>query len=71
MVSIFYIDDTYEVELGKGYVHNIQENFIQIKLLEITNSFKANYKDTLKRIENNDSNVLKNLVVKSYIKYTE
>ena len=35
MVSIFFIDDEYEIEFGKGYVSNIQEDFMQIQLIDI------------------------------------
>ena len=71
MVSIFYLDDSYEIELGKGYVKNIQENFIQIKILDVSNDFKANYKNILDRIESNDIITLQKIVVKNYITYSK
>lgn len=70
MVSIFYFDDSFEVEFGKGYVKNIQENFTQIELLEITQSFSTNYSSVIEKIYSNDINILNKLIVKSYITYT-
>ncbi len=70
MVSILFKDDNYEVEFGKGYVENITDNFTQIKILEISGTFIDQYDKKLRQIENNDLQVLKNIVVKSYITYT-
>ena len=70
MVSIFYFDDSFEVEFGKGYVKNIQENFIQIQLLEISESFSTNYDSVIIKIDSNDIVILNRLIVKSYVTYT-
>lgn len=70
MVSIFYLDDSYEVELGKGYVNNIQDNFIQIKILDLSSEFKTGHEDILSKMANNDLNILKKIIVKSYVTYT-
>nr|WP_314897954.1 hypothetical protein [uncultured Flavobacterium sp.] len=70
MVSIFYFDDLFEVEFGKGYVKNIQENFTQIQLIEITQSFSTNYSSVIEKIDSNDINILNKLIVKCYITYT-
>jgi len=70
MVSIFYLDDSFEVELGKGYVKNIQENFIQVEILDISENFELNYKSVLGKIDSNDIITLQKLIVKSYITYT-
>ncbi|RKS21772.1 hypothetical protein CLV94_2407 [Flavobacterium endophyticum] len=70
MVSIFYIDDSFEIELGKGYVKNIQDNFIQVKLLEISESFTLNHSEILEKINSNNIIALQKIIVKSYIIYT-
>ena len=67
MVSIFFLDDSYEVELGKGYVSNIQEDFIHVRLLEVSKDFNINHPQVLNRIINNDNNSIRNTIVKSYI----
>ena len=69
MVSIFYYDDSLEVEIGKGYVKNIQEKFIQIKITDISNDFNSNYINVLEKIESNDIITLQKLIVKSYVTY--
>jgi hypothetical protein len=71
MVSIFFLDDSYEVELGKGYVQNIQDNFIQVKVLEIDSNFANHYQQELKDIIANDIRILQKIVVKSYITYSK
>ncbi|PAM93480.1 hypothetical protein B4N84_18230 [Flavobacterium sp. IR1] len=70
MVSLFYFDDSLEIEFCKGYVKNIQDNFIQIKTLEISNDFISNYENILTKINSNDAIILQKLIVKSYITYT-
>lgn len=70
MVSIFYMDDEFEIEFGKGYVSNIQDEFIQVQLIDISNDFLNNYGTALVAISNNDYTELKKLFVKGYIRYT-
>ena len=70
MVSIFYLDDNYEVELGKGFVKNIQDEFIQIQVLEISTDFDRNYQQSLINIESNEIGTLQKIIIKSYITYT-
>lgn len=71
MVSIFYLDENYEVELGKGFVKNIQEEFSQIQILEFANEFVRNYQKSLVKIESNEIKTLQKIIVKSYISYTK
>jgi len=71
MVSIFYLDENYEVELGKGFVKNIQEEFTQIQILEFSEEFIVNYQKPLKNIESNEIRTLQKIIVKSYISYTK
>lgn len=72
MVSIFYyLDDIYETEVGKGYVKNIQDQFIQIQLLNFSEDFKKNHQGIIKKINDNDINTLKKIIVKNYIKYSK
>lgn len=71
MVSIFYLDENYEVELGKGFVKNIQEEFTQIQILELSEEFTSNYQKQLVNIESNEIRTLQRIIVKSYISYTK
>lgn len=71
MVSIFYLDENYEVELGKGFVKNIQEEFTQIQILEFSDEFIRNYQKSLVKIESNEIRTLQKVIVKSYISYTK
>ncbi len=71
MVSIFYIEDSYEIEFGKGFVNNIQEQMTQIQLLEISEDFSINYSSVVQKIEINDAAILNRLIIKSYISYTK
>jgi energy-coupling factor transporter transmembrane protein EcfT len=70
-VSVFYIDHDFQVELAQGYVQNIQDKFIQIKLIEFNNDFVNNYPIVIRQLNNNNSDVLSTLVIKNYIRYTE
>lgn len=69
MVSIVYVDNNYEVEFGKAYVNNIQENFLQIKLIELDNNFEENYINIIDDINNNNISVLNKLIIKSFVRY--
>lgn len=71
MVSIFYLDDSFEIELGKGYVKNIQEKFIQIQMIQISDEFLKNHEDILLKIKNNDNDILHKIIIKSYVSYTK
>ena len=70
MVSIFYTDDLYEVEMAKGYVSNITDKLVQIRILDISEDFARNYHDVLDFFELSDLKTLQKIVVKSYITYT-
>jgi len=68
MVSIFYLEENYELEIGKGYVQNIQDRFMQIKLLNLTEAFNSD-SITFINISQNNLTTLSKVIVKSYIKY--
>lgn len=70
MVSIFYLDDSLEVELGKGYVKNIQAKFIQIKIIEISENFSLNHSEVLEKINSNNVTALQKIIIKSYVTFT-
>ena len=70
MVSIFYLDDSFEVELGKGFVKNIQDKFIQIEIIEISNTFSSNHSEVLEKINSNNVIALQKIIIKSYVTYT-
>lgn len=67
MVSLFYLLDDFEIELGKAFVSNIQENFIQLKTIDISKKFEKDNSEILKNIKNNSSNELKNIIIKTYV----
>jgi len=71
MVSIFYLDDSFEIELGKGYVKNIQEKFIQIQMIQISDEFQKNHGDILIKIKKKDKDNLNKIIIKSYVSYSK
>jgi hypothetical protein len=68
-VTIFYLDDEYEVTLGTGYVSNIQDKFISINIIEMDNNFIQMYQNIITQIEANDIRVISKIFVKSYLIY--
>lgn len=70
MITIFYLDSDIEVEVGQGFVQNVQDKFTQIKILSIDDSFKKHHEKTLKKLSDNNNDVLRNIVIKNYIRYT-
>jgi len=71
MVTIFYLDDDYEVEFGKGYVINIQDKFIQIQITSFSELFDNSYRGILTKITDNDTRVLQKVIVKNLSTFTQ
>lgn len=70
LVSIFYINDSFEIEFAKGFVSNIQEKFIQIKITGFDNKFAQRHENIIQEIKNNNVNTLDKIIIKSYITNT-
>lgn len=69
MVSIYFIHNEIEIELGTGYVSNVQNKFTQVRILDIDKNFEKNHKKQLNELYNGKNDILRNLIVKSTIKY--
>ena len=67
IVSIYYSDGDYNVLIGYGIVSSKSENFIQIKIRKYDSRFIQNYKDIFFKIQKNDSNTMKSIIVKNQI----
>ena len=67
LVSIYYLKKEFEIELGRAYVSNIQENFIQLKIEYYSEKFEKNHVEVLKRIQDNDTYELNNIIIKTYV----
>jgi hypothetical protein len=70
MTSIFFLDRDIEIEVGQGYVLNVQEKFTQIKILSFDENFQQHHTNTLRKLAENNNEILKNIIIKSYIRYT-
>jgi len=70
-VTIFYIDNNFQIEAAQGFVQNIQDNFIQIKITKFDEAFESNSALAIEFLNNNNVEVLRKLSIKSYIRYTE
>lgn len=70
MTSIFLLEKDIEIEIGQGYVQNVQEKFTQIKILSFNDDFLKYHTNTLKKLAENNNDILRNIVIKSYIRYT-
>ncbi|ANF51604.1 hypothetical protein A0O34_14315 [Chryseobacterium glaciei] len=70
-VSIYYIINNFQVLLAQGFVENIQENFVQIKITQFEQNFLRNYSIIYEKIINNDKSILDLIIIKNYIRYNE
>lgn len=70
MASIFFLDRDIEIELGQGYVQNVQEKFTQIKILSFNEDFRLHHSNILRKLAENNNDILRNIIIKSYIRYT-
>lgn len=68
-VSIFFNINNFQILLANAYVQNIQEEFIQIKIISFDENFTQTYSDEYNRILNNENNALTSIIIKNYISY--
>ncbi|WP_264529312.1 hypothetical protein [Flavobacterium sp. N502540] len=68
-VSIFFIKNNFQLLLASGYVQNIQDKFVQVKIINFDDGFINSYRDDYERILNNDNNALISILIKNYISY--
>ncbi|MCZ8196438.1 MAG: hypothetical protein O9267_02375 [Flavobacterium sp.] len=69
LVSIYYIKNNFQQLFANGYVQNIQEEFVQIKVLSFEENFKTVYEDDFDKILNNENNALLSILIKNYLSY--
>ena len=68
-LSIFYIKNGFQLDLAQGFVQNIQDNFVQVKIIAIDPEFQISYADDVDKIINNESEALNSILIKNYVKY--
>lgn len=68
-VSIYYIKNNFQLLLANGFVQNIQDEFVQVKITDLDDSFMSSYRDDYDRILNNDNNALTSILIKNYLSY--
>lgn len=67
LVSLYYLKDDFEVEIGKAYVSNISDNYIQLKILDTLPNLSKDIVDAIKKIRNNDAKELKSVSIKTFV----
>ncbi|CAD0001552.1 hypothetical protein [Flavobacterium salmonis] len=68
-VSIYYIKDNFQLFFANGYVQNIQEKLVQIKIISFDEDFTTTHDEEYSRILNNESNALSSLLINNYLRY--
>jgi hypothetical protein len=68
-VTIFYDINGFQVDLASGFVENIQEKFVQIKIIEFDENFTNSYQEEYNKIFNNNNSALASILIKNYVKY--
>lgn len=68
-VSIYYLKDDFQLLMASGYVQNIQEKFVQIKMIGFNKDFTDSYEKEYEMIVNNNANALASVLIKNYISY--
>jgi hypothetical protein len=69
MVSMYYMRNNFQLLLANGYVQNIQDKFVQIKIIEFDENFKSSYRSEFDEIINNENNALDSILIKNYLSY--
>ena len=70
-VTVYYKDNEFITEMGYGYVSNINDESIQIKLIRFAENFRANYREELRKLENNDISIINRMMIKTIVTYTK
>lgn len=70
-VSIYYIKNDFQLLFADGYVQNIQEKFVQIKVLQFDANFTSTNENDYDNFLNNDSSALSSILIKNYLSYNE
>lgn len=70
-VSIYYMKNDFQLLFADGYVQNIQEKFVQIKILEFDANFTSINENDYDNFLGNDSNALSSILIKNYLSYNE
>lgn len=68
-VSLSYIKNNFQLPLADGFVQNVQDKFVQVKIIAFDQEFQSSYDDDITKIINNDSEALNSILIKNYIKY--
>lgn len=68
-VSIYYTKDNFQLFFANGYVQNIQEKLVQIKVISFDDDFINLHNEEYSRILNNESNALSSLLINNYLRY--
>lgn len=66
LVGVYYEDGNYNLSIGLGIITS-SDRFTQFKIINYNDDFKSSYNDVLNKIFENDSNVLKNIIVQKQI----
>jgi hypothetical protein len=55
------------VEIGKAFVSNISEKYVQIKILDISQNLPNDIFSAIGKIRSNDTKELKNITIKTFV----
>ncbi len=67
LVSLYYLKDDFEVEIGKAYVSNVSDNYIQLKIFDTLPNLSKDIVEAIDKIKNNDAKELKSVSIKTFI----
>lgn len=70
-VSIYYIKNDFQLLFADGYVQNIQEKFVQIKILQFDENFTSTYENDYNSFLNGNNIALSSILIKNYLSYNE
>jgi hypothetical protein len=70
-VTIYYKDNEFVTELGYGYISQVGESSIQIKLLKFAEYFETHFADKLDELTNSNINIINRLEIKATITYSK
>lgn len=68
IVSVYYIENGCEIDFGQAYISHIQDEFTQVRILEIDQYFRLNYPEEVRLYSDCDTRIIKKMIIRNVVK---
>lgn len=68
IVSLYYIENGCEIYFGQAYISHIQDEFTQVRILEIDQYFQDTFPEEVKLYSEGDLRIIKKMIIRNVVK---